>query len=200
MSSEPQHARGRHARPPSKAAVAGERVLEAVLAEHNRRKVVIAGAGTGSALIAALAALLLVPGGGTGTAGNASAHGSARTAAPVAAASPEAASAAPLADADEDPQAVGYLRQKDPEDKVVKHVQDVRNSGSYLRIYTDLPEDDENSKSAISLCEWAIDYLKTARGESDPRVFVHAKKSDNGNVVLANKDSAKDNCRVGATR
>lgn len=199
MSSEPQHARGRHAKPPSKAAVAGERVLEAVLAEHNRRKVVIAGGGTGSALIVALAALLLVPG-GTGTAGTASAHGSVRTAAPVAAASPEAASAVPLADSDEDPQAVGYLKQKDPEDKVVKHVKDVRNSGSYLRIYTDLPEEDENSKSAISLCEWAIDYLKTARGESDPIVFVHAKKTDNGNVVLANKDSAKDNCKVGATR
>lgn len=199
MTSEPQHARGRHAKPPSKAAIAGERVLAAMLAERNRRKLVAAAGGTVSAVVAVTAAALILPG-AAGPGKATSAEASARTAAPAAVASPAADGTGVPVDADEDAQAVGYLKAQDPKEKVVKHVREVRKSGAYLRIYTDLPEEDENSRSAISLCEWATDYLKSTRGDDEPIVFVHAKKSGNGHVVLANKDSAKDNCRVGITR
>lgn len=199
MSSEPQNARGRHAKPPSKAAVIGERALDAVLSERHRRKLWLAGGGTVSALALAVVTAIGLPGGG-GPARTAPAEAAAatRSAAPVNA-SP-AADRVTAADSDEDLQAIDYLKRQDPGEKVVKHVEEVRQSGDFLRVYTDLPEEDENSKTAVSLCEWSSDYLKSTRSDKDPIVFIHAKESDNGHVVLANKDSAKDNCKVGETR
>jgi hypothetical protein len=92
---------------------------------------------------------------------------------------------------------VSFFNAKDTGDTVAKHVKEVVQSGSFLRVYTDLPEGDENSRSAISLCEWTAEFLEHLHDERDPIVFVHAKRSGNGNVVLANKQSAKDDCEVG---
>jgi hypothetical protein len=104
------------------------------------------------------------------------------------------AAAAP-ADPDGDPDAIAYFREKDPKDKVVRHVDKVRWSGRYLRVYTDLGEADTHSRVAIDLCQWTSEYLTDRRGDDDPVVFVHAKRNDNGNVVLVNRLSAKDQCK-----
>jgi hypothetical protein len=117
---------------------------------------------------------------------------------------PRAASVAPLAtgpaEAGADPGAIAYYKEKDPQDKVVKHVDEVRWSGRYIRVYTDLKEGDTHSRVALDLCKWTSEYLTERRGDRDPVVFVHAKKNDNGNVVLVNKLSAKDPCRSVETR
>ncbi len=102
-------------------------------------------------------------------------------------------------DPDEIPDAVPYFKTKDPDGKVVEHVTDVRRSGQFVRVYTDLGEDDENSKPAVDLCKWTTQFLEDG-GDDEPRVFVHGKSDDNGSVVLANKQSDKDDCEVGETR
>jgi hypothetical protein len=102
-------------------------------------------------------------------------------------------------DPDEIPDAVPYFKTKDPDGKVVEHVTDVRRSGRFVRVYTDLGEDDENSKPAVDLCKWTTQFLEDG-GDDEPRVFVHGKSDDNGSVVLANKQSDKDDCEVGETR
>jgi hypothetical protein len=109
-------------------------------------------------------------------------------------------SATPVDDSDVQAQAMTFLKGKDPGEKVTRHVKTVVQSGDFLRVYTDLPEGDTNSEPAISLCKWTSEYLTELRGSKDPVVFVHAEKSDNGNVVLANKQNAKDDCQVGQTR
>ncbi|WP_222721077.1 hypothetical protein, partial [Actinomadura sp. HBU206391] len=120
--------------------------------------------------------------------------------APSGSASPSATASDSDSDSDMAPQAMSFLREKDPDEKITGHIKELVQSGDFLRVYTDLPEGDENSKSAISLCEWTTEYLKDLRGEKAPVVFVHAKASDNGNVVLANKQGEKDDCEVGETR
>ena len=100
-----------------------------------------------------------------------------------------------LDNSDDEPDAVAFYREKDPRDKVTKHVKEVRWSGPYLRVYTDLAEKDAGSKVALDLCKWTSEYLADRRGDQNPVVFVHAKKSDNGNVVLVSKLSAEDACR-----
>lgn len=210
MSSEPQQPRGRHARPPSRAAVLGERALAAALSEEHRRAVVVAGGGAVCALVLAVTAAVVLPG-DDGPAKATSVAASDRRAGGTGAVTKAGAGAAAVhpspagetlvsTDPDEDLQAVAYFRQQDPDDEIVKHVEEVRESGAFLRVYTDLKEDEENSKPAISLCEWATDYLRDHRSDRAPIVFIHAKESDNGHVVLANRDSDKDSCRVGETR
>jgi hypothetical protein len=98
-------------------------------------------------------------------------------------------------DADDEPDAVAYFHERDKQDTVVKHVKNVRWSGRYLRVYTDLKEEDTDSKVALDLCEWTSEYLADRHGDQNPVVFVHAKRNDNGNVVLVNKLSAKDACK-----
>jgi hypothetical protein len=98
-------------------------------------------------------------------------------------------------DAEDEPGAVAYLHERDKQDTVVKHVKDVRWSGRYLRVYTDLKEVDTDSKVALDLCEWTSEYLADRQGDRNPVVFVHAKRNGNGNVVLVNKLSAKDACK-----
>jgi hypothetical protein len=44
----PRHARGRHAKPPSEFTRACDRTLRTVMAERNRRKIVVAWSGTAS--------------------------------------------------------------------------------------------------------------------------------------------------------
>jgi hypothetical protein len=160
----------------------------------------------GTAAIATAVAVVVLAGGRL-TSTNASKTGASKTGASKAAdatkspksSAPRSAPAAPLAgkpgDAQNDAGAIAYYKEKDPRDKVVKHVDEVRWSGRYLRVYTDLKEGDTRSQVALDLCEWTSEYLTDRRGDRDPVVFVHAKTNDNGNVVLVNKLSAKDPCK-----
>ncbi|REE95259.1 hypothetical protein [Thermomonospora umbrina] len=182
-------ARGRHAKPPSKLGAQCDRVIDAVLIERNRRKLFALGTGAVfGALLAMGAAMWLPDRPGRLDAGAAARQGPALLPAPMA------------GDPDDVPAAVAYYRVKDPGREVAGHVRDVRRSGSFLRVYTDLREADQNSRLAISLCEWTAEFLREHDGEGAPIVFVHAKENDNGHVVLANKQSAVDDCRVGDHR
>ncbi|WP_433473069.1 hypothetical protein ACQPZP_29950 [Spirillospora sp. CA-142024] len=185
------HSRGRHARPPSAFAIRWNRLIASVRGSRRRR---LAAAGTAAAAVAAVATagVLALPGG---------AEPAPRAAAVrSAAASPSThESLAAAGDPDEITDAVPYFETKDPDGKVVKHVTDVRRSGSFVRVYTDLGEEDENSKPALDLCKWTTQFLEDG-GDDEPRVFVHGKSDDNGSVVLANKQSDKDDCEVPETR
>ncbi|TDD74494.1 hypothetical protein E1293_29515 [Actinomadura darangshiensis] len=183
--------RGRHARPPSALAVRWNRLIGA-LRESRRRRLAAAGAVTAAVALVAAAAVLALPGGSgsgpraavaAGTAASPSPHEKIETA----------------GDPDEITDAVPYFATKDPDKKVVEHVTDVRRSGAFVRVYTDLGEDDENSKPALDLCKWTTQFLEDG-GDDEPRVFVHGKSDDNGSVVLANKQSDKDDCEVPETR
>jgi hypothetical protein len=92
---------------------------------------------------------------------------------------------------------MAYFTAKDP--KVAGHVKRITMDGQFFRVYTDYPEDDENSTSAISLCTWTSDFLG-GQGDSNTFVFIHGTSSDNGSVVLANKVSPTDSCRVDETK
>jgi hypothetical protein len=184
--------RGRHAKPPSELSARWNRMLAAA---SGRRRLAAAGAGTASAAVVASLAVLAFTGGGSGTAPRAAAAAHTARSAPSSAGATLAA-AGDSDDPDElSSEALPYLRSKDPGGEIVKHVTDIRRSGTFVRVYTDLGEDDENSKPAISLCEWTVGYLQDG-GEDEPRVFVHGKSSDNGSVVLANKQSDSDDCKV----
>jgi hypothetical protein len=81
-------------------------------------------------------------------------------------------------------------------DHAATRVKDIRTTGRYLRIYTNLPEGDRNSKDAITLCKRGLEYL-SERGVANPVVFVQAKFGGNGNPVLANVLGPDDSdCRV----
>ncbi|MFB4295725.1 hypothetical protein [Actinomadura sp. NTSP31] len=184
--------RGRHAKPPSELSARWNRMLAAAARRHGRRRLVAAGAGTAVAAVAASLAALALTGGGSSPAPRAAA--AAHTSRPA----PSSAGATLAAAGDPDElssDALPYLRSKDPGGEIVKHVTDIRRSGTFVRVYTDLGEDDENSKPAVSLCEWTTSYLEDG-GDDEPRVFVHGKSSDNGSVVLANKQSDDDDCEV----
>jgi hypothetical protein len=94
-----------------------------------------------------------------------------------------------------DTKAEAYFRSR-WSDKTAKRVKDIRTEGGYLRIYTNLPENAGNSKTAITLCKRGLEYL-AERGESNPVVFVQARFGENGNPVLANVlGPDDDDCRV----
>jgi hypothetical protein len=213
----PRHARGRHAKPPSEFTRACDRTLRTVMAERNRRKIVVAWSGTASVAlgVAAVVGMSMIGSAESPTAAVAGAAASARPparsappatpgpgggAAPAASGPAEPAGTGSDAGSDVAPQALSFLKEKDPDESIAKHVREVVQSGDFLRVYTDLTEGQENSDQAISLCEWTTEYLKDQRGERAPVVFVHAKTSGNGNVVLANKQGDKDDCEVGETR
>ncbi|RAY11662.1 hypothetical protein DPM19_28990 [Actinomadura craniellae] len=163
--------------------------------ERNRRRLVVVGAGTASVGLLVVTTLVIL---------SATAPGeSPAPEVPAGSAARPAQRAAPVpatgGDAADLPDAVAFLRRKDPQETVVKHVRQVSRSGAFLRVYTDLKEGDENSRPAISLCEWTAQYLRDL-GAAEPIVFVHARENDNGHVVLANKQSAADDCAVGDTR
>jgi hypothetical protein len=193
MSKAPRHAaRGRHAKPPSRFSIACDRALRTAMLERNRRRIVVVGTGTGAVLlgVVAVAGLSMARPAKEPRAAIVGLTGPVHPAGDL-------TPSRPAEVADMAPQAVSFFKAKDPDDAVAKHVKHVVQSGSFLRVYTDLPEGDENSKPAISLCEWTAEFLERLRGERDPIVFIHAKRSGNGNVVLANKQSAKDDCEVG---
>ena len=197
----PKHARGRHAKPPSELTARLDRMIKGALGDPGRRKLVVACAGTASLALLGVAAVAgMTATGSGGSSPRATVAAEHRTSGVKGGATPSAkASADGDADPDEVPEALPYLRQKDPDQKITKHVEDVRRSGTFLRVYTDLKEGDENSRPAVSLCEWTTQFLQ-AEGDDEPRVFVHGESDDNGSVVLANKQSDKDDCEVGETR
>ncbi|MEU6037494.1 hypothetical protein ABZ801_19005 [Actinomadura sp. NPDC047616] len=204
----PKHARGRHAKPPSELAVRWDRMVKEALGESGRRKLRAAGAGTASLALMGVAAVVVMSATGGGEEApraavaaerGTGAHGATRARTPGASASAGASATASAGDPDEVPDALPYLQRKDPDKKITKHVEDVRRSGEFLRVYTDLEEGDENSDPAVSLCEWTTEFLEEG-GDEEPRVFVHGKSEDNGSVVLANKQNDKDDCKVGETR
>ena len=84
-----------------------------------------------------------------------------------------------------------YFEDRDP--LRAAHVTEAVWTGPMLRVYTDLPAGDADSKTAVALCETAAAYL-TARDRT-PKVFVHADR-DAGYPVLANKMDARDDCRL----
>ena len=91
-----------------------------------------------------------------------------------------------------DQAALAYYEQKDP--VRAAHVIEVIWTGPMLRVYTDLPASDANSRTAIALCEIAAAY---AEGHDHlPAVFVHADRAA-GYPVLANKMNDRDDCRLG---
>ncbi|MBO2448523.1 hypothetical protein J4573_15580 [Actinomadura barringtoniae] len=191
----PKHARGRHAKPPSEISVKWDRMMKVRPGERHRRRLIAVGTGAASVALLGVAALTAISAtAGTDEAPRAKVAARNTTPKPKPSAS-ASESADPDADPDEVTDAVPFMETKDPDKKVVSHVKDVRRSGEFLRVYTDLGEGDENSKPAKSLCEWATQFLEDS-GDSAPRVFIHGKSSDNGSVVLANKQSDKDDCGV----
>jgi hypothetical protein len=103
------------------------------------------------------------------------------------------------ADPDVDPGALAFLKAKDPGSADLKHLKDVKWSGDFVRVYTDLKEEDTDSPAALKFCQWTVEYLEQNFKDQKPVVFVHAKKSDNGYVVLVNNAGAKK-CRSVETR
>ncbi|MGP4023385.1 hypothetical protein [Actinomadura sp. 3N407] len=187
-----RHSRGRHARPPSRLEIRWNRLI-ASLRESRRRR--LAAAGTALAVAGALAVAAALT-----LAGGSKADPRAAVAARTAAASPAPQETVVAAgDPDEIPGAVPYLETRDPDDEAVEHVTDVRRSGRFVRVYTDLGEGDENSGPALDLCKWTTQFLRDG-GDDEPRVFVHGTSDGNGSIVLANKQSDKDDCEVGETR
>ncbi|MBX6385156.1 MAG: hypothetical protein IRZ07_19665 [Microbispora sp.] len=94
-----------------------------------------------------------------------------------------------------DTKAEAYFRSR-WNDKTAKRIKDIRTTGGYLRIYTNLPESAGNSKAAITLCKRGLEYL-AERGEPNPVVFVQSRFGENGNPVLANiLGPDDDDCRV----
>jgi hypothetical protein len=88
--------------------------------------------------------------------------------------------------------ALAFLTVRDP--ARARHVTEVVWTGPMLRVYTDLPASDADSKTAIALCQSAAEYL--TRQDRIPMVFVHAGRQA-GYPVLANKMDAGDDCRLG---
>jgi hypothetical protein len=182
------------------AATRGGPARSRVFAVDGKRgeRVAVTVAGT-AAVAAAITVVVLADGRLKSTNASKAAANKSATATPATSGARSAAPMAPLAtapgDVNEDTGAIAYYKEKDPRDKVVKHVDEVRWSGRYLRVYTNLNEGDTHSRVALDLCEWTSEYLTDRRGDRDPVVFVHAKKNDNGNVVLVNKLSAEDSCK-----
>ncbi|WP_157518533.1 hypothetical protein [Herbidospora mongoliensis] len=94
-----------------------------------------------------------------------------------------------------DKDALAYFDER-WDDATHKRITDIRTTGTYLRIYTDLGESSDNSPTAIRLCERGMQYLAEL-GVKKRVVFVQARTGGNGNPVLANVLGPKDDdCRV----
>ena len=193
-----RNGRGRHAKPPSEISVRWNRLVESALRGRRRRTLVAVGTGTATAALVAAAAVAGFAATGDERRSPHAAVAAQRSTTPPA--SPSATDLTRIAGtADETAAILPYFHAKDPEKKVTKYVKDVQRTGTFLRVYTDLEEGDENSKPAVSLCEWTTEFLR-GEGDEEPRVFVHGRSKGNGSVVLANKQSDKDDCEVGETR
>lgn len=186
----------RHGKPPSRLARKIDRMLEGVAPA---RLFVMA---WGAASIG-LTVLALV-GFGFFTSGSGSTPKPHRSAAAKASAdpstAPSAATVESAGDPDADPGALAFLKAKDPGSADLKHLRDVQWSGDFVRVYTDLKEEDTGSPAALKFCQWTVEYLEQNFKDQKPVVFVHAKKSANGYVVLVNNTDSKKKCRSVETR
>jgi hypothetical protein len=195
VSTPPRHASGRHSKPPSKFATTCDDAIRSFSAGKRRRQLIVAGSGLGAlALVGVVVTVTLSAGSGH----SAAAKGTVKRQV-VGPATPAAnSSQVPASEAAADDTAVvTYFKAKDT--KIADHVQRVSRDGQFFRVYTNYPEADANSTSAISLCDWTSQYLKD-QGDSNTFVFVHGTSSDNGSVVLANKVSPTDSCKVDETK
>jgi hypothetical protein len=169
--------------------VRGRHAGAATMAAVRRPSLVVAGAaGLGLTLAAALLAFAaLVPGGsGAPRAATVNVLGGRAAPAPAAPVRP----ARPAKGGDQ--AALAFYAAHDPVRSA--HVTEVVWTGPMLRVYTDLPAADADSRTALALCETAAAYL--TRRDRIPVVFVHADKAA-GYPVLANKMDARDDCRLG---
>jgi hypothetical protein len=90
-----------------------------------------------------------------------------------------------------DPAALAFYQGRDP--GRAAHVTEAVWTGPMLRVYTNLPASEADSKTAIALCETAAAYAEGR--DRIPVVFVHADR-DAGYQVLANKMDTRDDCRL----
>ncbi|MGI8333305.1 hypothetical protein ACRYCC_25410 [Actinomadura scrupuli] len=195
MSTSPGQASGRHAKPPSKFATTCDEAIRTLSGKKGVGRLVVAGTGAGAVVLAGTVVTLALSAGGGHTAPPE--RRVARPATPAAVSSQVPAGTLAADGTGDDPAAIDYFRSKDA--KVAGHVERVSRDGQFLRVYTDYPEEDANSASAISLCDWTSELLKS---EGDPAtfVFIHGTSTDNGSVVLANKVSPTDSCKVDETK
>jgi hypothetical protein len=158
---------------------AGVRRVVSLVATRRRQQVVVGGvAGLGLAMTVAIVA-------GSGGAPRAVAGN-----VPVGRALPSTVSRSRVGHG-ADQSALAYYWAKDPIS--ARHVRNILWTGPMLRVYTDLPATDANSRMAIALCQTAATYL--AGDGREPMVFVHANRNA-GYPVLANKMNAGDDCRL----
>jgi hypothetical protein len=172
--------KGRHAR-----------VIEGAAAKPAARRTqlaVVGAAGLGLALAAALMAFAALLPAGSGRAPKAATVNVLGGAAPAPAAAARPARPAKRGDQ----AALAFYTAHDP--LRARHVTEVVWTGPMLRVYTDLPAADADSKTAIALCETAAAYV--TEHDRIPVVFVHADRAA-GYPVLANKMDARDDCRLG---
>lgn len=199
MSTPPPPASGRHAKPPSKFATTCDEALRSFSGDDRRLgRLVVAGCGAGALALAGVVTVVVLSAGGAHPA--TAAHPAVRRATPAAEAATVTATAIDpgvVTDDTDQSAVVAYFGAKDA--KVAGHVKRISLDGQFFRVYTDYPEGDANSPSAISLCEWTSAFLKD-QGDPDTFVFVHGTSSDNGSVVLANKVSPTDSCKVDETK
>lgn len=181
--------KGRHAR--AVAGVPGRAdAARAALASRRTQLALAGGAGLVLALTASLVAFVaLVPGGSGGAPKAAAVNVLGGRPAPAPAA--VVPSRRPGATRRGDQAALAFYENKDP--MRAAHVNEVVWTGPMLRVYTDLPASEADSKTAIALCETAVAYAEGR--DRIPVVFVHADR-DAGYPVLANKMDTSDDCRL----
>ncbi len=92
---------------------------------------------------------------------------------------------------DGDQGALAFYQNHDP--VRAEHVTEAIWTGPMLRVYTNLPAAEADSRTAIALCETAAAYV-SGQGRI-PVVFVHADRAA-GYQVLANKLDERDDCRL----
>lgn len=194
-------AKGRHARPA--AAEAARRLVrrrQAVLAgalwpSSRRARLVLAGAcGLSGAVAAGLVAIVVSASAGSGAGPKAVAvNAVARRPAPAPFAQQPLRLARSARSAQRgDEAALAFVERRDP--LRAGHVIQIVWTGPMLRVYTDLPASEADSRTAIALCEAAATYAETQN--RIPAVFVHANRTA-GYPVLANKLNSRDDCRLG---
>jgi hypothetical protein len=163
----------------------------ALRSSSRRTKVTVAGAaGLGVALTASLAAFVtLVP----ARSGDAPKAVAVNVLGGRPATSPEAVASQrhPHPARHGDLAALAFYAARDP--ARARHVTEVVWTGPMLRVYTNLPASDADSKTATALCQAAAAYAQAH--DRIPAVFVHADRAA-GYPVLANKMGPRDDCRL----
>ncbi|GAB3677271.1 hypothetical protein GCM10027589_47470 [Actinocorallia lasiicapitis] len=178
----PKSGSSRHGKPRS----AFERGLDRLMDSPSRRYT--ASVLAGMVCVGVLLAVVFGVFGGQNGAGPAAGSGKKRAeaAAVTAPATPTPSDDLAAALDDSDEAITAHLKEKSP-----KHFREARWSGDFLRVYTDLDEGDTEHPDAKKLCDEAVAYLRQGDENAEPVVFVHAKKSGNGHVVLVNNTGGK---------